>query len=229
MKKSFFTFLLLIVFVATACSNEAVNEGELREEKPQQVEEELVNEETSESENKDAINEDQTEEDAKDLVMENAEKVVKLLEEKNIEELSYYVHSEKGVLFSPYLYIDSDAITFNKEKVMDFFKESETHTWGAYDGTGDPMELTTSDYYSKFIYDGNYHQADEIIFDPVETRGNSLRNIDEVFPDSHTVEFFVEGTEEYGEMDWKALNLVFEKDEQGEWKLIAIVHDQWTI
>jgi hypothetical protein len=86
-----------------------------------------------------------------------------------------------------------------------------------------------SEYYSKFIYDSKYDQADEIEFDRKEARGNTIRNITEVFPDSHSIEYYVKGTEENGNMDWKALNLVFEKDAEGEWKLVAIVHDQWTI
>jgi hypothetical protein len=230
MKKSIFTFMLLIMFVTTACGNESVNEGEREEEKQNQVEEKPVKEEVTESEGNNEENKDeQPVEETKEIIMEKAEVILKLLEEKNTEEISTFVHPEKGVLFSPYLYVNTDAITFDKEKIKGFFEITESYTWGAYDGSGDPIELSPSEYYSKFIYDGEYQQADEIVFDGIETRGNSLRNVSDIFPDSHTIEYFIKGTEEYGNMDWKALNLVFEQDEQGEWKLVAIVHDQWTI
>jgi hypothetical protein len=161
--------------------------------------------------------------------MNKADEVLELLKEKNAQELANYVHPEKGVLFSPYSFVDKDAVTFDIEKVEGFFEDAETYTWGTQDGSGEPIELTTSEYYSKFIYDSKYDQADEIEFDRKEARGNTVRNITEVFPDSHSVEYYVKGTEENGNMDWKALNLVFEKDAEGEWKLVAIVHDQWTI
>jgi glutaredoxin len=233
MKKSIFTLLLLIVFITTtACGNVTVKESEPKGEGPKQVEEEPGNEETSDSEteeNEEANNDDQTEDVASELIMKKAEEILQLLKEKNEEELATYVHPKKGVLFSPYIFVDEKAITFNKEKVKEFFEDSEIYTWGTQDGSGEPIVLTPSDYYATFIYDSNFEQADETVFDRVETRGNTIRNITEVFPDSHSVEYFVKGTEEYGNMDWKALNLVFEQDEQGEWKLVAIVHDQWTI
>jgi hypothetical protein len=228
MKKLIFAFLLLIMFVLTACGNTAVNENEKEGENSNQVEEEITKEGTSESKS-DGGNNNHSEDDAKDLVQNNAEEVLKLLKDKNGEVLSTYVHGEKGVLFSPYVYIETDAVKFDKQKVKVFFEDTETYTWGAQDGSGEPIKLTPSDYYTKYIYDGKFEEADEIVFDRVESRGNTLRNISEIFPDAHTVEYYVKGTEEYGNMDWKALNLVFEQDEQGEWKLVAIVHDQWTI
>ncbi|MBO1512960.1 hypothetical protein [Metabacillus bambusae] len=228
MKKFIFTLLLLIVFITvTACGNQTSNENEPKSEDSSQVEEESVKEDTQGSE--EIKNDEQTEEEAKEIIMDKADEVLKLLKEKNAKELTNYVHPEKGVLFSPYLFVDKEAVTFDKEKVKELYEDVETYTWGTQDGSGEPIELTPSEYYSKFIYDSKYDQADEIVFDRKEARGNTIRNITEVFPDSHSVEYYVKGTEENGNMDWKALNLVFEKDAEGEWKLVAIVHDQWTI
>ncbi|QNF28081.1 hypothetical protein [Metabacillus elymi] len=228
MKKIIFTLLLLTVFITvTACGNQTSNENEPKSEDSNQVEDEANKEDTSSSE--EVENDEQTEEEAKEIIMEKADEVLKLLKEKNAKELANYVHFEKGVLFSPYSFVDKEAVTFDIEKVEGFFEDAETYTWGTQDGSGEPIKLTSSDYYSKFIYDSKYDQADEIEFDRKEARGNTIRNIAEVFPNSHSVEYYVKGTEENGNMDWKALNLVFEKDAEGEWKLVAIVHDQWTI
>jgi hypothetical protein len=228
MKKSIFTLLLLIVFITvTACGNQTSNENEPKSEDSNQVEDEANKEDPSGSE--EVKNDGQTEEEAKEIIMEKADEVLKLLKEKNANELANYVHPEKGVLFSPYSFVDKDAVTFDKDKVKGLFEDVETYTWGSQDGSGEPIELTPSEYYSKYIYDSKYDQTDEIEFDRKEARGNTVRNIAEVFPNSHSVEYYVKGTEENGNMDWKALNLVFEKDAEGEWKLVAIVHDQWTI
>ena len=229
MKKFILSILLIIVVVMTACGNEKVNE---EKEVSKHVEEEQGVEETVEQEageGEEEPNEDQVEVDDTALVKERADEVLQLLKEKNAKELSEYVHPKKGLLFSPYVFIKEDAVTFKQENVKGFFGNHEAYIWGAYDGSGEEIKLTPGEYYAKFIYDGSYEQADEIEVDNEKARGNTIRNIKEVFPDAHTVEYFIKGTEEYGNMDWKALNLVFEKDEQGEWKLVAIVHDQWTI
>jgi hypothetical protein len=60
-------------------------------------------------------------------------------------------------------------------------------------------------------------------------KGNTLENIHEVYPDGVFVEFHFTGfNEQYDGMDWKSLRLVFEQD-GGSWRLVGIVHDQWTI
>ncbi|QGQ44232.1 hypothetical protein [Metabacillus sediminilitoris] len=228
MKKLILPFILLTMFMSTACGNQAANEKELEGDKPQEADEEIANEGASESKTDDNKN-NQTNDESKEIVQKNAEEVLKLLKAKDGEELSAYVHPEKGVLFSPYVYIESDAVTFDKEKIKGFFEDTKTYTWGAQDGSGEPIELTPSEYEKKYIYNGDFEQADEITVDRVESRGNTIRNISKVFPNSHTVEYYIKGTEENDNMDWKALNLVFEQDAQGEWKLVAIVHDQWTI
>ena len=218
MKKYPFTLMLLILFMTTvACSNETVNEDE-----SDQVKEEIT-------EKEDVVEENLTEEETEELILEKSKEVLKLLENRNEEELATYVHDQKGVVFSPHVYIEEDAITFDKDKIKTFSKETKTYTWGHQDGSGEPIELTPSNYYQEYIFDGNYLKADEVNYDPNEPRGNTKRNISELFPNSHTVEYYIKGTEENSNMDWKALNLVFEKNAEGEWKLIAIVHDQWTI
>ncbi|WP_299088912.1 hypothetical protein [uncultured Metabacillus sp.] len=230
MKKSFFIWMLLAVFMTiTACVDAAEQVNEPIDEDNKQVEENKGGKEGSETEPEEGNQDDQPEADPKEIIMEKSKDVLQALKEKNGEKLASYVHSEKGVLFSPYIYVEGKAITFDSEKMKGFFQDSQTYTWGSQDGSGDPIELTPSDYYQKYIYNDHFDQADEIVFDPKEPRGNLKRNLTEVFPDSHTVEYYIAGTEEYGDMDWKALNLVFEQDEKGEWKLVAIAHDQWTI
>lgn len=236
MKKYILPILFIIAFMTTACGNEKVNEpekeGSNHVEEQQEVEETVEEPQTEEQAAGEIANENhenQPEVDDITFVKEKANEVVQLLKEKNAKELSEYVHPEKGLLFSPYVFINEDAVTFKQENVKTFFDDQEAYRWGAYDGSGEEIKLTPSEYYAKFIYDGSYEQADEIEVDSTKSRGNTIRNIQEVFPDAHTVEYFIKGTEEYGHMDWKALNLVFEKDGQGEWKLVAIVHDQWTI
>ena len=219
MKKTIYAFILFGLILMSGC--QAMNE-----EQPEQAEE---TEETEETNPEEDMNENEPEKSEEEKVLEEASKVISLLKAKNAEELTNYVHEDKGVMFSPYAHIEKDAVTFKKEEVVEVFQSQKKKTWGTRDGSGEPIELTPHEYYSEFVYDANYHEADEVVLDPTEPRGNTLKNIKELFPDAHVVEYYVKGTEEYDNMDWKALNLVFEKDQIGEWKLVAVVHDQWTI
>jgi hypothetical protein len=161
---------------------------------------------------------------------ETAQMIINILANKDMATLATYVHPDKGVLFSPYVYIDEDALVFSQSDVEIFLAQGsqQTYTWGVYDGVGDTIELTQSEYYEEFIYDQNFQEAGEVLVDELKPRGNMINNIKEIFPDAKVVEFHLEGTEEYSGMDWASLNLVLEKDENNEWKLVAIVHDQWT-
>lgn len=213
MKKTMYAFILFGLILMSGC--QAMNE-----EQPERAEETNPKEET---------NEKMPEKSEEEMMLEEASKVISLLKAKDAKELTNYVHDDKGVLFSPYAHIEKDAVTIKKEEIVEVFQSQEKKTWGTRDGSGEPIELTPNEYYSEFIYDANYAEADEVVLDPTEARGNIKRNINELFPDAHVVEYYVKGTDENDNMDWKALNLVFEKDQIGEWKLVAIVHDQWTI
>ena len=65
------------------------------------------------------------------------------------------------------------------------------------------------------------------LLNPSKSRGNIPNNIDNIYAKADFVEFYVEGQEKYGFMDWRAMRLVFE-EYQGENYLVAIVSDQWT-
>ncbi len=162
-------------------------------------------------------------------VSETAQIILQLLKNKDMKTLSTHVHPEHGLLFSPYVYVNSEeAIKLQSSEVESFFESQEKYVWGVRDGSGEPIELTPSEYYEEFIYTHDFHTVDPII-DEVHQRGNMINNIKEVFPESTVVEFHVEGTEKYSGMDWGSLNLVFQEDSNGVFYLVAIVRDQWTI
>jgi hypothetical protein len=57
------------------------------------------------------------------------------------------------------------------------------------DGSGDPIKLTPAEYFAVFIYDADYLSAPEIGVELCCENGNSLENIQDVFPNSRFVEF----------------------------------------
>ncbi|MBM7573743.1 hypothetical protein [Aquibacillus albus] len=161
-------------------------------------------------------------------IKSTAKAVKELIVSQDMKTLAKHVHPERGVLFSPYVHVKEDAQVFQQSELENFFEDDQVYEWGVYDGRGNTIELTPSEYYEEFIYAPDLQDADQILVDEMKQRGNMKNNIKAFFPNSTVVEFHLEPSEESG-MDWSSLNLVFEQIKGGEWKLIAIVNDQWTI
>jgi len=160
---------------------------------------------------------------------ESADMVVQALAEKDLETVAEFVHPEMGVRFSPYSYILEEHQVFMPEALPILMDLDAVYTWGSYDGTGDPIELTFIDYYEEFVYSADFVNAEEVAINERIGQGNTLENIDAFYPGSSFVEYHFSGfDEQYGGMDWESLRLVF-IEEDGRWLLVGIVHDQWTI
>ena len=163
-------------------------------------------------------------------IITKSNNVLLAIKNKDMEKLSTYVHPDKGLIFTPYAYVDPKKdIVFTANSVKGLLQDNKKYSWGAYDGTGDPIELTFNDYYNKFIYDVDFTNAVIIGNNHRIGQGNSLNNIEQVFPSAVFIEYHFPGFEkQYEGMDWRSLRLVFEK-KNDIWYLIAIIHDQWTI
>ena len=157
-------------------------------------------------------------------------RVLQLLKDKNMDDLSDFIHPTKGVRFSPYGYVDiENHLVFKAEEVNELEDNTQVYTWGAYDGSGEDIELSFNDYYDKFIFDEDFSNPQIIGNNVIVGIGNSLVNIEEVYPDGRFVELHFEGFDpQYEGIDWRSLRLVFETVD-GNWYLVGIVHDQWTI
>ncbi len=160
------------------------------------------------------------------VIKEKGQEIVNALSKGEMENVSTYVHPEKGLLISPHIYIDQDAIVLKKQEVANVLQNKNEYTWGYHDGSGKPMISTPKEYFKRYE---NFINADEITVDNIKQRGNTSPNIKETFPESHVVEFYLDGTSENNHMDWSSLYIVFEMDAHGEWKAVAFVSDHWSI
>ena len=103
------------------------------------------------------------------------------------------------------------------------------HLWGDYDGTGDPIRLTFSAYYRRFIFDADFSGAKPTYNAPPAAANTTRDNLREEYPNAIVVETPVSGRDPEREgMDHATLRLVFEQHKD-RWYLVHIVHDQWTI
>lgn len=152
------------------------------------------------------------------------------LKDKDMEGLSSIAHPDFGIRFTPYAFIDlQDDLVFTPRQISGLFQDATVYTWGKFDGTGDLIELSFSDYYDRFIYNQDFENPHIIGNNVVLGTGNTINNIAEAYPEGIFVEFHFSGFDsQYAGMDWCSLRLVFQ-DMEGIWYLVGIVHDEWTI
>jgi hypothetical protein len=170
----------------------------------------------------------ETESTAVDLETAAAQ-VINALAEKDMTRLANFVHPEMGVRFSPYGFVREEHQVFMPNELPALVRSEEVYTWGAYDGTGDPIDLIFDDYYQEFVYSSDFANPEQMGVNERIGQGNTINNIGEFYPGSSFVEYHFSGFEEqYEGMDWESLRLVFVQ-EDGTWWLVGIVHDEWTI
>jgi len=173
--------------------------------------------------------EERNDESSRDI-NETAREAINALKDKDMEKTAKLVHPGKGVRFSPYAFVDvKNDLVFSANDVKDLLSDTTIYTWGSYDGTGDPIELTFEDYYKKFIYDVDFANAEKVGYNEILGKGNTIENSAEVYKDSVVVEYHFSGIDpQYDGMDWRSLRIVFEKFNDA-WYIVGIIHDQWTI
>lgn len=220
------------IFTANKVNNNLSNNENVTEDQPENNTEpnnELTNNEAVENEDETQDNENLTEENDKLDIQTLSNNIIKALDERDMETISTYVHPEKGLLFSPYIYVTEDAVVFDKSEVSGMLESEEKFNWGDYDGKGTPIELTPAEYFDKFLDMAPFLNQDEILIDNLQDRGNTKNNVKETFTDAQIIEYYNEGSEEYGGIDWNSILLIYEEDEAGQLQLIAIIRDMWTI
>lgn len=163
------------------------------------------------------------------LIVE-ASNVMLALSINDMATVSLYVPSMTGLRLTPYQNVDlANDVILSQNDVLNWFSLPTTYLWGSYDGSGDPINLTSTAYFTEFIYDYNYLIAPQISQNMFLSSGNLINNVAAVYPTASFVEFYFPGFDpQYGGMDWSSLTLVME-NQGGYWKLVGIVHGQWTI
>ena len=162
-------------------------------------------------------------------VLESAEIIIQALAEKDLTRVADFVHPNMGLLFSPYATILEEHLVFMPEDLPGQLSSDKVYTWGAYDGSGEPIELTFAAYYDEFVYSADFANPETVALNMRIGQGNTLNNIQDFYPSADFVEYHFSGFDpQYVGMDWESLRMVF-VEEDGVWFLVAIVHDQWTI
>ncbi|GGG06080.1 hypothetical protein GCM10010912_58410 [Paenibacillus albidus] len=169
--------------------------------------------------------------EAEKVIASRAEQVIMALKESDMKKLGSLVHPVKGVRFSPDATIQAGGdLVFKGNELAALIQKDTVYEWGAYDGSGDPINLTFKQYLNSFVYDRDYANAEETAYNQFIAHSNSTNNLREVYPDAIFVEYHFKGPEssEISEFLFSSLRIIFESY-QGEWYLVGTSHVHWTI
>lgn len=160
-------------------------------------------------------------------LLNTANDILAELKAKDFADVAAYVGNE-GLTFCPYSggCLNDETVTFTKNQLPGFMADQKEYLWGYGDGSGLPIELTPAAYYNEYLMNAAYSAKERY-----DRTGQPMtrQQIRERFPEATIVEFYYPGTSANSFMDWQNLNMVFEKEANGEWKLIALVNSRWTI
>lgn len=154
--------------------------------------------------------------------------ILSALKNKDYKRFSTFIHPGKGIRFSMYAFVRPDADKrFSREDFAHYISRSTKFTWGEKDGSGDKLVFSLTDYLENWVFKKDFTGAD-FYLNEFKGTGNSLNNLKERYPGAHFTENYIAGSEKYAFMDWNSLRLVFELYE-GDYFLVAVVNDEWTI
>jgi hypothetical protein len=168
--------------------------------------------------------------DYRKLLAGREQKVIMALKQRDMDALATLVHPEKGVRFSPYVFINPDSdVVFSAERIRSFFQDRTERIWGYYEDTATPLKLTNEAYFKSYVYDDNYAFADKINYNR-EIKGSlTAGNVFEIYPRTIVIEYLCSKSGNPDDASaWRDLKLVFAAEGK-VWYLVGIVHDQWTI
>jgi hypothetical protein len=147
---------------------------------------------------------------------------------KDYDALAAMVHPDSGVRFSPYAYVDT---TSDKKVTADWIRaqaKKEKVLWGTVDPTDEPINMTLENYIRRYVYDADFVKPENIKINQFIGGGNTLNNLQEIYPGCNFTESHFSGFEKkYEGMDWRSLRLIF-KMKDGKYYLVGVVHDEWT-
>ncbi|WP_033540986.1 S-layer homology domain-containing protein [Planococcus sp. CAU13] len=164
----------------------------------------------------------------KQKLLKTANDILAELKAKDFADVADYVSTADGLTFCPYAggCIDNGGVTFTKAQLPGFMNNSTDYLWGYQDGSGFEIRLTPAEYYGEYLMDAPYSAKERFGRTQQPTTHEFIHRL---YPEATIVEFYFPGTTQYDGMDWQSLNMVFEKNSRGDWVLVAIINDRWTI
>lgn len=161
--------------------------------------------------------------DAEQIIDKKSELAIKAIKFRNFNLLVELIHPNFGVRLSPYSYIMSTDVIITADKFQDYYLSNRILTWG-YDIYMKPVEMSFQEYYTRFIYNQDFVNADEVTYNNLSRRNNIIDNTKAYYPNAIISEYRIFGIDpDVEEKDWTYLRLVFE-EYHDTWYLSGIIN-----
>ncbi|MDZ4792642.1 MAG: hypothetical protein SGI83_00020 [Bacteroidota bacterium] len=169
----------------------------------------------------------------KDSILLNlSKKILSAFKSKAYDSLALFIHPDEGLRFSPNAFVDTAGhlkFTATRFKTEAGAKKQRKMTWGEFDGSGEPIEYTIGEYIREFVYDVDFLNPETRKVNEFIGGSTSQNNLLAVYTGCDFTESHFSGFEKkYEGTDWRSLRLVF-KQKDGQYYLVGVVHDEWTI
>lgn len=165
---------------------------------------------------------------AKRAVAARAREVLAVLAAGDVARLAPLVHPEHGLRLSTETYVLESDVLLSRDEVGAAVAADAVRTWGHTDGKGEPIRATLKGILHGYFYDRDYARAPEVAYNRVIHAGNTIVNVLDVYPRATLVEYHFCVPPGELTLDWRSLRLLFEPH-GGEFFLVALVRDHWTI
>jgi hypothetical protein len=138
--------------------------------------------------------------------------------------------ADTGVRFTPHTHVNVETDqTLTNDELADFDTDQMQRTWGTAEGSGEPIVMTNMEYLNRYVWDHDYRTAPDVRWNAVQDRGNVIDNVQQVYPGASVVEYHFPGfDDQYEGMDWRSLRLVLAQNDNAEWTLYGVIHDEWA-
>ena len=138
-----------------------------------------------------------------------------------------YIPAE-GIAVSHEAYVNPDAGKRYVVTAADLAAGDQLRIWGYPDGFGTAFVDTVDGWMARYRRELALIDPDVVGID-VRVGGSVVTaNLPDLFPDAHIVEFHRQGRGEGASFNWSSVLLAME-ERDGQWKLLAITNDAWTI
>lgn len=161
-----------------------------------------------------------------------AKDTLSALKDKDYKKLATLINPEKGIVFSttPYL-VEGEYANLSVQQ-LEAYSEGENEEalvrWGIEGGSGDEIILSFKDFCDKYLSIEDYLGPDITVnYGDIQTVGSDTVNYKEKFPNATAVMYYDPGTKKNENMDWKAMLLVYEEQEE-ETYLVAVLLAKFT-
>ena len=162
---------------------------------------------------------------AETIVRAQSAEIVRHFMDKDMTHMVRHVHPKHGVRFTPYPSFTKTDKVFTPQQMLNLFSNGAAYEWGRVNGNGNPIKMTFSEYYKRFVYARDFLHFPILTYNTVAKSGGIANNSAQFFQGSRFIDYHWPGTDARGGSDWRTLRMVF-MPWQNNWLLVAVANDE---